>query len=96
MTPDLTCPHCDQPFPSEAILLRHRQEDHAEEEAAVAGSAVRAAEEAAAEEGRLTTDDGFLRRRGVPQEPTDYLGSLFPKREQPLPPWERERLSGPS
>jgi hypothetical protein len=94
---DLTCPHCNEPFPSEAILLRHRQEDHAAEEAEAAGSSDRAAKEAVRqEEGRLTPD-GFLRRAGARREPTDYLGSLFPSCDPgaALPPWERERLSGP-
>lgn len=92
---DLTCPYCNEPYPSEAILLRHRQEDHAEEVAAE-GSAIRAAEETVATaEGRYT-NDGFPRRTGAkqapPTDPASLLGGLFPSADPgaALSPWDRE------
>jgi len=88
-------------MPSEAILLRHRQEDHAEEYTAsleAEGSARAAQEAALTEEGRLTKD-GFLRRTGarrqtLPTDPSTLLGGLFPSADPgaALPPWEREVL----
>jgi hypothetical protein len=92
-----TCPECNEPYPSEAILLRHRQNDHPQEYAAAleaAEGSARAAQEAVQEEEGRFTSDGFLRRTGARREQVDYLGRLFPKPEQSLPPWERERRSG--
>jgi hypothetical protein len=94
----MICPECQEPYPSEAILLRHRQNDHPEEYAAeTAGSAHAAQEAALTEEGRLTTKDGFLRRTGAKPDapPTDsasLLDRLFhtPDPGAALPPWDQE------
>jgi hypothetical protein len=99
----IACPECNEPYPSESILLRHRQNDHPEEYAAAleAEGSARAAQEAADHaEGRFT-DDGFLRRIGAkrqtpPTDPSTLLGGLFPSADPgaALPPWDREVLEG--
>jgi hypothetical protein len=95
------CPDCDREFASEALLLMHRQFEHPEAVEAE-GSAAALQEAAVQEEGRFTSD-GFLKRVGArpDPQPTDNAGlldSIFPSADPgaALPPWERERLSGPS
>jgi hypothetical protein len=96
----MNCPDCGEPFPGDAILLRHREFEHPEELAAAleAEGSARAAQEAAQEdEGRLTKD-GFLRRTGAkqapPTDPSTLLGNLFPESDPgaALPSWKREVL----
>ena len=98
----IACPECHMKFP-EPMLVRHREFVHPEEfatEGSAAAEQARLARESAATENRYTPD-GFLRRRGAkpdapPTDPASLLGGLFPDADPALPPWERERLSGPS
>jgi hypothetical protein len=90
----MNCPDCNAPpFPSEAILQRHREFEHPEEYAADREAAAKAAAEKKAAAGEPDPDDrftkdGFLRRTGRRTE----RPSLFPSFDlaAPASPWDEE------
>ena len=86
----MNCPDCDESFPSESILHRHRVFEHAEKLEQETAERARALEP---EDGRFT-DDGFLKASNRrPERPPIF--PAFGTLSDEMPPWERERIRCP-
>ncbi len=87
----MQCPNCTERFPSEGILRRHREHEHAAEFAA---ELQREAEEreqknVVVEEDERFTRECFLKATGR-RKSAPSLYPQFPSDAQPLAPWDRE------
>jgi hypothetical protein len=93
----MNCPDCNAPpFPSEAILARHREFEHPEAVAAELEAAEKTAAEkklAATEPENIYTVDGFLKAANRRTERPSLLPpQLSDAPGDARPPWEREAL----